>query len=152
VADSLILQTDLKQAYHDLNVKYFDGKLPEKSVKIEWSNRMTTTAGKIRYRDNYIRLSTYYLAQNSQEFWDVLLHEMLHIRAHGHGTAFKAEMYRVNKMGAHVTIHTQNEVVPKWMYKCTKCGYEWGVTRRYPTSRVYVCSKCKGKLIETKVS
>ena len=97
--------------------QYFYGSLG--CVKLEWSNRMTLSAGLCMYKggnDVTIRLSRKLLQYRPfSDHINTLLHEMIHaylfltknIRDHdGHGEDFQLHMCRINEMaGTKVTVY-----------------------------------------------
>ncbi len=94
---------DAYQIWGDYNQKLFHGGLP--ATKIEFSDRLTSTAG-LAYRDQpLIRLSLP-LLQKEQYFHDTLVHEMIHVcqrfvakvEERPHGVYFSAWMHAINEV------------------------------------------------------
>jgi predicted SprT family Zn-dependent metalloprotease len=128
-------EEDLTKLFHDLNLKYFDGKLPD--VQIEWSTRMKH-AGKFITRDRIIRLGRAYHEHYPGDIVDTLKHEMLHLIYPYHNREFKREAHRIG-----TSLYAKNYPGMlrgmKYMYICPGCGTE------YPSRKMLrnrSCGRC----------
>ncbi len=137
--------TDLsavRRTFDQLNERYFNSRL---QARLELSSRMTATAGKCYYRRGVIRLSQLYLQQFPERLPQLLLHEMIHLVAPGHGPAFKAEAGRcgVPAEGMHDFTYCR-PFAPRrrsgwrYIYECPSCGRRF-VKRRAGT---WSCGHC----------
>lgn len=151
--------SDLIEIYNTLNEEYFDCELPEIEegiMEIEWSNRLTASAGIVYHHYNgkqLIRISSHYANKYPEDVEATVLHEMIHIKCPGHGEDFKTEMKRINRLGGiQVSINSIGRAKDgKWLYICTNCNHVHERIRRVSNYKRKRCS-CKGKLIEEKRS
>jgi len=150
---------ELYALYDQLRRQYFvvDDQYaipPSADVTIEWSARLTRSAG-ICYRPaDVIRLSTHYHERYPGEIANTLTHEMIHLVVPGHGPAFRAWLVRIERLGGHVSRYAQERAKapapPRWCYRCRTCGLEWNRRRRYAhQARHHRCGRCGGRLHET---
>ncbi|HEY3316189.1 MAG TPA: SprT-like domain-containing protein [Bacillota bacterium] len=132
----------VRRAFDSLNERYFDGRL---KARLELSSRMTATAGKCYYRRGVIRLSQLYLQQFPERLAQLLLHEMIHLVAPGHGAAFKAQAKRCGVPPEGLRDFTYcRPFAPKrrsqwrYVYECPSCG------RRFVKRRAgqWSCGRC----------
>ncbi|NMA71181.1 MAG: SprT family zinc-dependent metalloprotease, partial [Firmicutes bacterium] len=87
---------ELQALYETYRQAYFDGRLPPVSdVTLEWSNRLTASAGLCKPQERIIRLSTHYHRKYPGEVGMTLLHEMIHLLVPGHGPAFRRWMEEI---------------------------------------------------------
>lgn len=131
LSDPSVLTTEQLQVHWtDLNSRYFRGVLP--SIRIEWSRRLTSSAGMFvsrtgprhllarvpddHSRQRCIKLSAVLLQGNSphqdHETLTTLAHEMIHQwqydilkRRPNHGLDFRRMMTRMNAEGLGITIY-----------------------------------------------
>jgi predicted SprT family Zn-dependent metalloprotease len=148
---------ELYSLYQSFNLKYFAGILPDTAhVTIEYSSRLTASAGICYTKRRVIRLSTHYHEKHPQDAAVTLLHEMIHLIVPGHGPAFKAWIQKINSMGGKVTLRSMEratKAVYRWKYSCTKCGKEFFKKRRLKNrGKYYACGSCKGSLQEYKLN
>lgn len=122
---------DIKKLFKEFNARYFYGKL-NKTV-IEWSPRMTRSAGLCYYKENRrccIRLSAPLLkARPLEDIVDTLIHEMIHAYLYattddkdclGHGEVFQFHMNRINKQaGTKITVYHE------FYDEIEKCRQHW---------------------------
>lgn len=151
-AQELLSTDQLYRIYQRFNDKYFAGKLP-KEIKIEWSNKLTTSAGvcyKYKHKCPVIRLSTWYHRKYpSAETEQTLLHEMIHLIAAGHGKEFKKYVESIKEQGGYVELHAKERAKkPRWLYTCKQCGKIFLRDRKLSPRKKYVCGACKGELSE----
>lgn len=85
-----LTEKELYLKYKEFKSKYFfDADLPlADQVKIEWSNRLTASAGKCKKKRNLIELSTHYHKKHPEDIKRVLLHEMIHLIVNDHPQEF----------------------------------------------------------------
>jgi len=148
----------LLRLYSQLRAKYFMEKgtplLPgPEEVTIEWSGRLTSSAGVCYPRKQIIRLSTHYHRRYPQDIEATLLHEMIHLLVPGHGLQFCAWMERIRQMGGRVERYARERATarqpPRWRYECARCGVAWLRYRRLRGGgRQYTHRGCGGRLIE----
>jgi predicted SprT family Zn-dependent metalloprotease len=130
----------LHAVFDRLNERHFRGRL---RARLEWSTRMKTTAGKciVSPRGNTIRLATAFAVRYPELLERLILHEMIHLVAPGHGAAFRAEARRCGVEPGPDFVHCP-EFGPRrpyrYLYACPVCGLE--VPRRR-TGRWY-CRRC----------
>lgn len=143
--------------YRRFASEYFDGRVPPaEDVRIEWSTRMTSSAGLCRPRSRTIRLSVHYHTKFPEEVNATLLHEMIHLLVPNHGPAFYAWMDTIRRRGGRVSRYAKERATPRqyrWVYVCRHCGMRKKTMRRYPHGgRQYRCGRCGGKLAENRLS
>src|SRR5690554_6941556 len=98
----------LYERYERFNRLYFDNRLPAReAVTIEWSHRMTSSAGRCYPQRRLIRLSTHYHARFPAEVDETLLHEMIHLLVPNHGPDFYAWMRRIRARGGVVNRYSK---------------------------------------------
>lgn len=136
-----IMKIKLMPIYSYLNSQYFlDKKLNEKFQKIEWSKRMTSSAGKCT-GDGIIRLSVDYHRKHPEEIESTVAHEMIHLYVKNHGYEFVSEMNRINeKSDLDITINSQERANVNWVSICPNHGVTG--TRTKTPKHDYVCSMC----------
>ncbi len=145
----------LYDEYRELYFRSGDGWLIPQSrdVRIEWSTRLTSSAGVCYPKLRLIRLSTHYHARFPEDVGATLLHEMIHLVVPGHGPRFQAWIDRITAAGGKVTRYSKAVAAPpRWVYVCGGCGKEIHRQRRLPKGgRSHCCSACgpkKGRLTE----
>lgn len=149
-------EAELYRRYEDFAARYFDGKLPPAhEVTIEWSNRLTSSAGRCSGPLKIIRLSTHYHRRFPEEIDVTLLHEMIHLLVPGHGPEFYRWMDHINARGGHVRRYAKERATParhRWLYTCAGCGRKHPRRRRLPHGgRRHRCRGCNGKVRETRM-
>lgn len=146
--DKLISIEELYELYNNYNKLYFENKLPKASqVRLEWSNRLSRSAGVCYRISRIIRLSTAYHKKYPKEIGSTLLHEMVHLRVKGHGDDFKKELKRIQGLGGKVSRYSKEAAKePRWEYTCINCGQSIRKYKRYPQN--IICGLCKSKLRE----
>ncbi len=137
-------------------MKYFANKLPPATdVVIEYSARLTASAGVCYTKKRVIRLSTHYHLKFPEQAGVTLLHEMIHLIVPGHGKAFKAWISRINNAGGSVTMRSTERATKalyRWKYECTSCKKEYLRKKRLRgRGRHYVCGNCQCRLDEIKL-
>lgn len=152
--------TDLKKLYNEYNKKCFDNQLP-KLVGVEWSSRMTSSAGicqrtrnkKTREITFKIKLSTHYHEKYPEEIIDTLVHEMIHVYhpGEGHGALFLDTMNRLNnEFGFKLAVYAHDRATERkinYLYACKNCGYEYKRVKRINTDTNFCGVKgCRGNL------
>lgn len=141
-----IRNIDLKNHYLHLRSIVFDDEVP-KDMKVKWSNRLITTAGKIIYNKRIIKLNTKYHQAHPDEILDTLLHEMTHWNHRNHDIDdFQKKIVELNKkynmdMGVFMKYKVKRK--PNWQYWCKDCGNEFTLIRKYPEH--YICARCEGE-------
>ncbi len=105
---------DLQALYEHYRRAYFDGQLPPVTeVSIEWSSRLTASAGLCKPRQRVIRLSTHYHRKHPDEVGMTLLHEMIHLLVPGHGPAFRQWMAEIGRRGGRVARYARAGHAPR---------------------------------------
>jgi predicted SprT family Zn-dependent metalloprotease len=139
---------ELYKLYEKYNSLYFDNKLPKPyEVTIEWSNRLSSSAGVCYRRAKIIRLSTAYHIKYPEEVGATLLHEMIHLKIKGHGHDFKRELRRIQSLGGKVYRYSKETAkAPRWKYSCKKCDAVIKKYKRYPKN--IICGRCRGEFEE----
>lgn len=128
----------LQAVFERLNRRHFGGRL---HARLEWSTRLRTTAGKclVSPQGNVIRIAAVFARRYPHLLEPLILHEMIHIVAPGHGAAFKAEARRCGVEPGPGFMHCP-EFAPRrpyrYVYACPMCGLE--IPRR-STGRWYCC-------------
>ncbi len=130
--------------YKELNLRYFDGKLP--ACRLEISSRLIRTAGKIWPKTRLIRLSqSYHALYGPEELRNTILHEMIHLWLYeqnlpsGHTPLFRQKL-------AEVGLDNRINALPvpprpyKYAYSCPTCQREI-FTRRQINSSCGHCDK-----------
>lgn len=155
-------QEELHRLYARLRIQYFttpQGQCvlpPPELVRVEWSHRITASAGLCYPAKRLIRLSTHYHARFPEDVEATLLHEMIHLIVPGHGPEFYRWMEWVRSRGGRVYRYSRERALPhsqaKWVYTCQSCGKSYGYVRRlaHGGARHY-CRRCgprAGRLTE----
>jgi len=144
---------DLYILYDLFNRQYFQNCLPSRAdVTIEYSNRLTASAGLCYPQKRLIRLSSHYHGKYPEEARLTLLHEMIHLLVPNHGTQFKMWVERIRQMGGDVDVRAKERAtsaVFRWQYTCESCNRIYLRKRRLSGKGVlYRCSLCQSKLAE----
>ena len=150
--------SELLALYDRYRAEYFrteDGyAIPEADkVRIEWSSRLSSSAGVCYPKLRLIRLSTHYHARFPADVGSTLLHEMIHLVVPGHGPRFRAWLDKIQAKGGSVSRYSKAVAAPpRWVYVCACCNREIYRQRRLPRGgRDHCCRACgpkKGRLIE----
>jgi len=132
---------DLDRVFADLNKRFFDGRL---TARLEWSNRLTSSAGSCRPDAQLIRVSRLYWRRHPDSLPITIAHEMIHLVTPNHGPEFR----RMGKPIAADLDVTWNEFryATRWadlsryryVYACPRCGLEFPSKKRRRAS----CGKC----------
>lgn len=149
-------ESELYRRYKDFSIRYFDNATPApEDVTIQWSTRLTSSAGKCYPKLNIIRLSTHYHAKFVDEVDETLLHEMIHLLVPNHGPRFYAWMEHIRARGGVVNRYSRERATPatyRWEYTCIGCGTKARRQRRlaYGGKR-HRCRRCGGMLREAQL-
>lgn len=157
----------LKEILDNLNNLIFDNtiKLPQ---QIEWSKRMTRTAGSVSYEwvgENQLTKSAIYKCKNvrfsasiaklnPKEFIDTLVHEMIHVQQINktekdnvevaHNKYFLDIAKQINlSYKTNVKVYHNMQTYNRYTITCQKCGHEYHKNKDVTTG--YTCN-CGGKL------
>lgn len=153
-------EAQLRSLYACLRGKYFTeaGRCllpPACDVRIEWSKRLTSSAGICYPGKRLIRLSTHYHQRFPEEIESTLLHEMIHLLVPGHGPEFYAWLERIRRQGGRVARYAKERATQgkaRWLYHCRGCGARWLRYRRLRGGGVgYVHKGCGGSLVEKRL-
>lgn len=154
-------KVSLKELYIEYNKKYFNNKLPGiHKVTLEWSNKMTRTAGSCNSKKRHIKIGAYYHNRHPEELDSTLVHEMIHLIEPNHGKGFKRELKRITDMGLTITIYTkysEGRKEDKWRYDCINkyCGFKEGRVNRLrefkENPNMFCCPDCKSELKEVQL-
>lgn len=144
---------DLYILYDLYNRKYFQNRLPSHAdVTIEYSNRLTASAGLCYPQKRLIRLSNHYHIKYPEEARLTLLHEMIHLLVPNHGAQFKIWVEKIKNMGGNVENRAKERATPsafRWKYTCVSCERIYLRKRRLAGNGAsYRCSLCHGELSE----
>ncbi len=148
--DNLISIDELYRIYDEYNVKYFQSQLSD-NITIEWSSRLTRSAGICYMKKKIIRLSTHYHMRYPQDIKSTLLHEMIHLIIPGHGREFKEQVERINGLGGKVSRYSRERAkIPEkfWLYICPICSKHIIRTARLHKSKHYKCTECSKRCEE----
>lgn len=120
---------------------------PPEAVRVEWSHRVTASAGLCYPAKKLIRLSTHYHARYPDDVEATLLHEMIHLIVPGHGPEFYRWMEAIRARGGRVYRYSKERALPrsqaKWIYTCKSCGRSYGYARRLAHGGVgHYCRRC----------
>lgn len=146
--------TTLKEMYNKYNREVFNNELPT-LVAVEWSSKLTVTAGVCKRRVidgqlvNIIQLSISYHDKNPHELIDTLVHEMIHVKLpdNGHDRVFLAEADRINRQfNMNIGIYAEGDIDYKYLYECSVCSQKYERMRRLNTSKAR-CGVCRGTII-----
>lgn len=127
-------EKDLNTTFQSLATAYF----PDRRVayRVQWSDRMSRSAGLCYYRKGLVRLSCRYHAAFPQEIENTLKHELIHaVGILGHGRKFREQAER---LGCDVTAKPMPGRPYKWVYACPSCGMEVKTRKRVSLS----CGRC----------
>jgi predicted SprT family Zn-dependent metalloprotease len=132
---------DLKALFHELNERFFQGVL---SARVEWSTRMSGTAGRCFIKRRLIRISALAHQRNPRLTGATLAHEMLHLIVPNHGPKFR-RLGKPLAAGLGVTWREFRYAEPwvdiryiKYIYACPVCGREKASRKR----RAISCGRC----------
>jgi predicted SprT family Zn-dependent metalloprotease len=139
--DLINLET-AQRFYKELNTRFFENKLP--NCRLELSNRLTRTAGKIWPKLRLMRLSLpYHQRYGPDELRNTILHEMIHLWLYeqklpsGHTPLFRRKLIEVG-----LPDRIRALPVPprpyKYLYACPTCGYQVQTRRKINSS----CGRC----------
>lgn len=156
-------QEELHRLYARLRILYFttpQGQCvlpPPELVRVEWSHRITASAGLCYPAKRLIRLSTHYHARFPEDVEATLLHEMIHLIVPGHGPAFQAWLKLINERGGRVARYAKARAKPRqnprWLYRCVQCGARIPRYRRLAGGgRNHRHKACGGRLAEARLA
>jgi predicted SprT family Zn-dependent metalloprotease len=132
---------DLEAIFRQLNDRFFEGRL---EARIEWSTRMTASAGSCRPKSRLIRISLPYHLRRPDALATTVAHEMIHLVVSGHGPEFRRiaqpiaralgstwKDFRYAERWADTTRY-------RYVYTCPRCGIEYPSRKRRSAS----CGRC----------
>lgn len=135
-------------------------------MKIEWSNRLTQTAGRTHY-DKIFNLTTNEKNNTAKielaskvidcesKLRNTLAHEMCHVAvwviendSTPHGRLFKKYGQKIMAKFGDITVTTCHsyEIAYKYYYKCSDCGKGYGRHSKSIKVDEFGCGSCLGKL------
>lgn len=129
-------EPELYRLFHQYNLTYFQGRLPE--VTIEFSNRMRS-AGSYQPDGKLIKIGRKYHEIFPEDIHDTLKHEMIHILNLRHDAAFRAEALRIGatlKARSHPSLRRP----PRYVYICPNCHAEYRRQKRLCMASCGTCS------------
>ncbi|MCU0726535.1 MAG: SprT family zinc-dependent metalloprotease [Planctomycetes bacterium] len=132
---------DAESLFRQLNQRFFGGRL---RANIEWSNRLTASAGSCIREDRLIRLSVPYHQKNPRALRITLAHEMCHLLAPRHDEAFRrlaAPIVRALRVSWEEFRYAKHWADVKrycYVYECPSCGAELPTRKRQRVS----CGRC----------
>lgn len=156
-AGMLPSEAELRRRYDEFRRRYFDGATPPvEQVRVEWSHRLTSAAGRCYTKQKIIRLSTHYHLKFPEQVNPTLLHEMIHLLVPNHGPGFYEWLARIRARGGTVHRFATERATPKvhrWEYTCTGCGMEALRQRRLTKGGAnHRCGRCGGALAERRLA
>ncbi|KAH7369938.1 SprT-like family-domain-containing protein [Rhexocercosporidium sp. MPI-PUGE-AT-0058] len=149
-------------------------------VKIIWSKKLNTTAGRANWKRETIKSSasapegkTIYrhhaaielaekVIDDEERLLNVIAHEFCHlanfmisnIKTNPHGKEFKAWAAKCSRhfgdRGIEVTTKHSYAIDYKYVWECTKCGIEFKRHSKSIDPARHQCGSCKSKLVQTK--
>ncbi|WWC93320.1 hypothetical protein V866_000154 [Kwoniella sp. B9012] len=156
--------------FKDLDEKVFDGRLGMKGVgaRVEWNNRLLTTAGVARIKrvtkngeskkDHWIELSEKVLTGEKQII-NTVAHEMCHLATwvisnefkNPHGRIFKSWGRKVMLARKDIQVTTTHayQIEYKYQWKCSAawCGKIYKRHSKSIDTTKHTCGICKGTLV-----
>lgn len=132
---------DLDRLFDELNRRFFADRL---EARLEWSNRMRTSAGSCRPKARVIRISVPYHRRRPAALTVTLAHEMLHLVVPGHGPEFRrlgAPIARTLGVDWREFRYAERFADPsrhRYVYVCPRCGMEFPAR----ASRRMSCGLC----------
>ncbi len=151
---------DLQVLWMRLNARFFEGALP--ACRIEWSRRLSRSAGNIDVGKRLVKLSAPLLLDafadgrehiavgvrcrsSGEAVEEILKHEMIHLWLFerglpcGHTPDFRR---KAREIGQLKTRHDIARPLPKsgWIYTCARCQAQ--VVRRKKFGRARACARC----------
>lgn len=127
-------ESEINEIFRHLAQEFYpDRKL---GFRVEWSRRMTRSAGLCYYRRKVVRLSAKYHAAFPGEIANTLKHELIHAAGIlGHGRRFREEAAR---LCCDVHAHPMPRRPFRYLYACPACGGEVRTRKRVD----YSCGRC----------
>jgi predicted SprT family Zn-dependent metalloprotease len=132
----------LHPIFADLNARFFGSAL---AARIEWSERLTATAGTCRPGDRLIRVSAPYHRRAPHALPVTLAHEMIHLLVPGHGREFRrlgepiARRLDVSWSEFRYAARWADLQRYRYVYACPECGRETPSRKRLRAS----CGRCQ---------
>ncbi|OCL01923.1 hypothetical protein AOQ84DRAFT_270687, partial [Glonium stellatum] len=174
-----------KSFLHELDDTIAGGKIGELAapcggVKIVWSKKLNSTAGRANWRRETVRtrgedgeVVTVYrhhasielaekVIDDEDRLLNVLAHEYCHLttfmisnmRTNPHGAEFKSWATKVSRAfasrGVTVTTKHSYDIAYKYIWECASCGHEFKRHSKSVDPTRHTCGKCKGTLVQTK--
>lgn len=148
-------------------------------VKILWSKKLNSTAGRANWRRETVRMrgedgkvvtlhrhhASIELAEkvidDEDRLLNVLAHEYCHLttfmisnmRTNPHGAEFKSWATKVSRAfaarGVTVTTKHSYDIAYKYVWECVGCGHEFKRHSKSVDPTRHTCGKCKGTLVQT---
>ncbi|KAK7498722.1 hypothetical protein BaRGS_00010099 [Batillaria attramentaria] len=141
------------------NTTIFDNQLPV-DMGIVWNKRLLKTAGRCKEkrigdrREAAIELSVK-VCDSAERARDTLVHEMCHAAVwlisgvkEGHGPHWKYWARKANKVHPEIPIIQRCHdytISTKYIYRCTKCGYQIGRHSKSLDTDRKICGRCRGQ-------
>ncbi|CAG8952518.1 hypothetical protein HYFRA_00009622 [Hymenoscyphus fraxineus] len=167
---------------HELDEKITQGKVSELAkstggIKIVWSKKLNTTAGRANWKRETIKSSmgaqpihrhyaSIELAEkvidDEDRLLNVIAHEFCHlanfmisnIKTNPHGKEFKAWASKCSAIfgdrGIEVTTKHSYTIDYKYIWTCEHCGLEFKRHSKSIDPKRHQCGACKNKLVQTK--
>ncbi len=132
---------NLDEIFATLNERFFGGRL---RARLEWSNRMQSSAGSCRPEQDLIRISTVYWRRHPDSLPVTLAHEMIHLVTPTHGPEFRrlgepiAQALQVTWHEFRYATRWADLTRYRYLYACPRCGREFPAKKRHRAS----CGKC----------
>lgn len=148
-------------------------------VKILWSKKLNSTAGRANWRRETVRMRgedgkvvTLYrhhasielaekVIDDEDRLLNVLAHEYCHLttfmisnmRTNPHGAEFKSWATKVSRAfaarGVTVTTKHSYDIAYKYVWECVGCGHEFKRHSKSVDPTRHTCGKCKSTLVQT---
>jgi len=132
---------NLDEVFTDLNDRFFEGRL---NARLEWSNRLTSSAGSCRPDERLIRVSRLYWRRHPESLPVTIAHEMIHLVTPNHGPEFRgmgmpiATALGVDWNEFRYATRWADLSRYRYLYACPKCGLELPSKKRRTAS----CGRC----------
>lgn len=139
---------ELQAVVEKLSLKYFQKEFKHRAY---FNSRLKTTGGRYHLKNHNIDINPK-MAINQNVLIGIIKHELVHYHLHLAGYSGKHNTHEFKYLlqqvgGSRYAPRLDHSF--KYLYRCSHCGQKYYRKRRINLQR-YVCSKCRGKLIQTR--